>query len=101
MPRKNASTTTSSTSVTTPTSGPFSKFCLATGARFSPMSATIAPVTTGGRITSIQRVPAQCTIAPITMSIAPTAIRPPSALPMPFEATAAVTGAITEKLDPR
>ena len=91
MPRKNANVATSSTSVTRPTSGPFSKFVLAAGARLKPISATIAPVTTGGNVTSIQCVPTTCTTTPITMSTRPTATRPPSA----------VTGAITEKLDPR
>ncbi len=57
MPRKNASTATSSTSVTMPTSGPFSKLVLAAGARLKPIRATIAPVTTGGSVTSIQWVP--------------------------------------------
>ena len=66
-----------------------------------PINATIAPVTTGGSVTSIQRVPTRCTTAPMTISATPTATRPPSALPVPFEATAAVTGAITEKLEPR
>jgi multidrug resistance efflux pump len=54
MPRKNASVATSNTSVTSPTSGPFSKFDFAAGARLKPISATIAPVTTGGSVTSIQ-----------------------------------------------
>ena len=101
MPRKNASAATNSTNVTRPTSGPFSKFVFAAGARLKPISATIAPVTTGGKITSIQCVPTRCTTAPMTISITPTATKPPSALPVPCEATAAVTGAITEKLDPR
>jgi hypothetical protein len=35
------------------------------------------------------------------ISSTPTATRPPSALPVPRDATAAVTGAITEKLEPR
>ena len=37
----------------------------------------------------------------MTISATPTATKPPSALPVPFDATAAVTGAITEKLEPR
>ena len=101
MPRKNARTATSSTRVTSPTSGPFSKFCFAAGARLKPISATIAPVTTGGRVASSQRVPTKCTTAPMTIRMSPTATNPPSALPVPSDATAAVTGAITEKLDPR
>jgi hypothetical protein len=58
-------------------------------------------VTTGGSVTSIQWVPTWCTTAPMMISTTPTATRPPSALPVPCEATAAVTGAITEKLEPR
>ena len=101
MPRKKARVATSSTRVTSPTSGPFSKLVLAAGARLKPISATIAPVTTGGRVTSIQCVPTTCTTRPMTISVTPTATSPPSALPVPCEATAAVTGAITEKLEPR
>ena len=101
MPRKNASVATKSTSVTMPTTGPFSKFDLAAGARLNPISATIAPVTTGGSAMSIQRVPTRWTTRPMTIKATPTATKPPSALPVPCEATAAVTGAITEKLEPR
>lgn len=92
---------TSRTSVTMPTSGPFSKLFFAAGARLNPMSATIAPVTTGGNDASSQRVPTTCTMPPITINSTPTATKPPSALPVPCAATAAVTGAITAKLDPR
>jgi hypothetical protein len=92
---------TSITSVTTPTSGPFSKLFFAAGARFNPISATIAPVTAGGITTSIQRVPPRCTTTPTNTSATPTATNPPSALPLPRLAVAAITGAITEKLDPR
>jgi hypothetical protein len=35
------------------------------------------------------------------ISTTPTATKPPSALPVSCDAVAAVTGAITEKLDPR
>ena len=101
MPRKNARIPTSSTSVTSPTTGPFSKFAFAAGARLKPISATMAPVTTGGSVASSQPVPTTCTMAPMTISSTPTATRPPSALPVPCDATAAVTGAITEKLEPR
>ena len=62
-----------------------------------PISATIAPVTTGGSVTSIQCVPTSCTVRPMPISSTPTATNPPSALPAPCaKATAAVTGAITE-----
>lgn len=101
MPRKNASAATSSTSVTMPTTGPLPKLVLAAGARLNPINATMAPVTTGGSVTSIQCIPTRCTVTPIAISTSPTATSPPSALPAPCEATAAVTGAMTEKLDPR
>lgn len=87
--------------MTSPTTGPFSKLSLAAGARLSPISATIAPVTTGGSATSIQRVPATCTIRPMRISDKPTTNTPPSALPVPWLAIAAVTGAIIAKLEPR
>jgi hypothetical protein len=61
----------------------------------------MAPVTTGGNATSSHRVPTKCTATPITTRDNPTATKPPSALPRPLLATAAVTGAITEKLEPR
>ena len=102
MPRKNASTPTSSTSVTTPTSGPFSKFVLAAGARLNPISATIAPVTIGGRIT-LDPAGADQVHRPHRSGSA--AHRPPPTrrahCRRRCEATAAVTGAITEKLEPR
>ena len=101
MPRKNARIATSRTRVTRPTTGPFSKFDLAAGARLKPISATMAPVTTGGRVASSQPVPTTCTTPPMRISSRPTATRPPRALPVPFDATAAVTGAMTEKLEPR
>src|SRR5215208_3260673 len=69
--------------------------------QLKPISAMIAPVTTGGSVTSIQRVPTTCKTTPMMISVTPPATKPPSALPVPCEATAAVTGAITEKLDPR
>ncbi len=75
MPRKNASVATRSTRVTSPTSGPFSKLDLAAGARLKPISATIAPVTTGGSVTSIQCVPTTCTMTPMTISTTPTATK--------------------------
>ncbi len=40
--------------------------CTATGARLRPMTATIAPVNTGGISFSIQPVPVTTTIKPIT-----------------------------------
>ena len=51
-------------------------------ARFSPITATTAPVTTGGMKRSIQPVPAACTIAPMTMYSTPQAMMPPRATPM-------------------
>ncbi len=54
-------------------------------ARFSPITATTAPVTTGGITRSIQWVPTACTIAPMMAYTRPQAMMPPSATPMlPF-----------------
>jgi hypothetical protein len=53
----------------------------AIGARFRPITATTAPVTTGGIRDSIQRVPTPETIRPITAYTAPQAMMPPSATP--------------------
>lgn len=73
----------------------------AAGARLKPMRATMAPVTVGGMIVSIQRAPATWTIAPMSARSAPTAMTPPSADPAPWEAVAAVMGAMRAKLEPR
>ena len=51
----------------------------AAGARLNPISATIAPVTTGGMTTSIHRAPAKCTTTPTRASVAPVAMMPPCA----------------------
>jgi hypothetical protein len=51
-------------------------------ARFRPITATTAPVTTGGMKRSIQPVPMACTMAPISVYSAPQAMMPPSATPM-------------------
>ena len=101
MPRNTASTATSSTSVTNAMSGSASKLVLAVGARLNPISATTAPVTTGGSTTSSQWVPATCTTAPMRISDSPTATMPPSAPPGPALPIAPSTGASTEKLEPR
>ena len=42
-------------------------FLTGIAARFRPITATTAPVTTGGIRLSIQRVPASCTSRPISM----------------------------------
>ena len=54
----------------------------AIGARLSPITATIAPVTTGGISASIQRVPTADTIAPSATYTTPHAMMPPSATGM-------------------
>ena len=48
-------------------------------ARLSPITATTAPVTTGGMQRSIQPVPTTCTRRPIATYTAPQATMPPSA----------------------
>ncbi len=40
-------------------------FLIGTPARFRPITATTAPVTTGGMTRSIQSVPTACTMAPM------------------------------------
>ena len=51
-------------------------------ARFRPITATTAPVTTGGIKRSIQPVPTIWTIKPMSVYTAPQAMIPPSAKPM-------------------
>ncbi|MGF6791743.1 hypothetical protein OKW27_006080 [Paraburkholderia sp. 35.1] len=53
--------------------------CTAIGARFRPITQTIAPVTTGGISVSIQPVPTAATIRPITPYATPHAMMPPNA----------------------
>ena len=79
MPLKSTVTRQIDTIVTTAVIGPSFTQSHAAGARFRPMSATIAPVTTGGIAASIQRTPAKWTIRPTSVSVAPVAMMPPSA----------------------
>jgi hypothetical protein len=76
-------------------------------ARFSPITATTAPVTTGGISFSIQRVPVAMTTRPIRVYSAPQAMMPPSATPrlvlapLPAYPVAAITTPMKAKLEPR
>ena len=63
--------------------GCLSKLAKALGARFSPMSDTTAPVTTGGIIHSMNLVPHLFTIKPMTKKTAPATKMPASAEGMP------------------
>ncbi len=65
------------------------------------MSATIAPVTTGGMSASIQPAPVATTIAPTAVSSRPVASTPNSALPIEPLAVAAPMGAMKAKEEPR
>ncbi len=56
-------------------------FLIGTPARLSPITATTAPVTTGGMSASIQPVPASVTTRPISATTTPQAMIPPSATP--------------------
>jgi hypothetical protein len=56
-------------------------FLMGMPARLRPITATTAPVTTGGISASIQRVPVAMTMAPISVYSAPQAMMPPSASP--------------------
>ena len=79
MPLNSTVTRQTATIVTTAVTGPsFTQFHAA-GARFKPMSATIAPVTTGGMTASIHRTPAKWTTAPTRARVAPVAMMPPRA----------------------
>ena len=86
-----------------PTSSPFSMFALGRRCeRLNPISATIAPVTTG-RQHDVDPAGADEVHygTDDDQDQSPTATSPPSALPAPCDAVTATTGAITEKLDPR
>jgi hypothetical protein len=79
----------------------------ATGARFSPMAATTAPVTMGGIKRSTQPTPDCMTIKAMTPYSTPAAMTPPSATsrfgfgPWPEYPLAAMTTAMNEKLEPK
>ncbi|GGH95779.1 hypothetical protein GCM10007170_22100 [Arthrobacter liuii] len=87
--------------VTTAVTGAASKFCLAAGARFKPISATMAPVTMGGMSRLIQSAPNFCTTAPTSARTVPASTTPPSAPGMPNCCWEAMMGAINAKLEPR
>ena len=72
----------------------------AVGARFRPISATTAPVTTGGISTLIHFEPKRSTSRPTMNSTAPAAKIPPRAAAIPPCALAAMTGEMKAKLLP-
>ena len=78
-PRKNTANRMQAASVIAPSSASFWKFVHATGARFRPIRATIAPETTGGMSLSIQPVPVACTRKPMPASNTPATNTPSSA----------------------
>ena len=51
----------------------------AVGMSSSPMTATMAPIAAGGKITSIQLVPMARTMSPTMQKTTPTTMKPPSA----------------------
>ena len=67
-PRNSTLKRMTAVSVMDAVSGACWKFVHATGARLNPMSATMAPATTGGMSLSIQPMPANCTMKPIAAS---------------------------------
>ena len=73
-------------------SGCCPKLSLATGARLSPIRATIVPVTAGGISHSMNRE---------AKNSSPQTKIPPSAAGIPPSALAAITGAMKAKLEPR
>ena len=70
-------------------------------ARFSPISATMVPITTGGISAWIQPVPARCTMSPTRNRATPVVSTPPRAPPMPCWFIAAEIGAMNAKELPR
>ena len=99
-PRVATVTTTTVSSVTPATQGWVSTLETAVGARLKPMSATMAPVTTGGMTASMTRLPAHSTMMPTRMSAAPVSSTPPSCAPTPY-CCEAVNGAMKAKDEPR
>ena len=88
------------TSVTVAISGCDSKEPTAVGARLRPISATTAPVTTGGMTASMTRLPIRRTATPININTMPTAMTAPSCAAGPDPADA-VSGAMNAKDEPR
>ena len=101
IPRNRTLTRMMVASVMTAVTGAASKFILAAGARFRPISATMAPVTIGGISRLIQPAPNFCTIAPIRASATPASTTPPSAPGTPNCCWDAMMGAMNAKLEPR
>lgn len=100
-PRPSTVTSAMTTRVTVPVTGETTKLFFAAGARLSPMSATIAPVTRGGISARSQLAPSTCTTRPMRKSVTPASTTPPRAPPMPWSDFAAAIGAMNAKDDPR
>ena len=100
-PRNSTVTRTTPHRVAKAVQGCLSKFAKALEARFSPMSATTAPVTTGGIIHSMKRVPHLLTMTPTTKKTAPATRMPARADGMPPCSLATSTGEMKAKLLPR
>lgn len=82
MPLKRTVVSRIATIVITAVSGAALTQSQAAGARLRPMSATMAPVTTGGMVTSIQRTPTKWTTSPTRARVTPTEMIPPWAKAM-------------------
>ena len=82
MPRNSTVVSRIAAMVTTAVRGAARTQSQAAGARLSPMSATMAPVTTGGMVTSIHRTPTKWTTSPTSASVTPTEMIPPCARAM-------------------
>jgi len=100
-PRKSTAKRMIATRVIVAVAGSSAKLLQAVGARLKPMSATMAPATTGGIRASTQRRPTNCTTSPTTARSTPTATTPARAEPVPPAATAAVMGAMKANEEPR
>src|SRR5699024_7603763 len=86
--------------VTAATTGWVWKFEAAVGARFSPIKATMAPVTAGGMTASTTLRPAILTMNPMTIKHTPVTKMDPACAPIPYCSEAA-KGAMKAKEDPR
>ena len=110
MPRVNTATRPMHSTVITAiqlSNGEAETLLAAIGARLRPIAITTAPVTTGGIIRSIQRVPIFITTRPIRVYTRPQAMMPPRAtlrlglIPWPLNPVVAMTTPTKAALEPR
>ena len=100
MPRPATVARMMAAKVTVATSGWLEKLEAALGARFRPMSATMAPVTAGGMTASRTFLPAALTPNPMSTRTRPVTRTEPACAPIPY-CCEAVSGAMNAKEEPR